>query len=92
MSNNTKIFVASIIIPIILKLMHKGDGKLRKYCVILGAIASFNLFWVVISYPNITILGDLETLGTLLLSVMLFAIIGLIIWDIHAFLEWLEDF
>lgn len=85
------IFAASIIVPIILRLMHKGDGQLRKYCVILGALASFALFGIVTSYPNITILGDLKTLGTLLLCVMVLAVILLIIFGVVKFLDWLED-
>lgn len=85
------IFATSIIVPIILRLMHKGTGKLRKDWVIFGTLISVDFCCIVALSPNITILGELETLGTLLLCVMLAAIIGLVIWGIHTFFKWLED-
>lgn len=85
------IFAASIIVPIILRLMHKGAGELREGCVIFGTIISGFLYLAVTSSPNITILGDLEILGFLLLCVMALAVILLIIFGAVKFLDWLED-
>lgn len=85
------ILAASIIVPIILRLMHKGSGNFRKGCICWGVILAFIFSTVFITSPDVTILDDLKRFGFLLLGVMVPVVIVLIIFGAVKFFKWLEE-
>lgn len=86
--------ISSFVIPLILKLMNKKDGKFRSNFFTRGIATGLGMSLCSPLFQSISIRVALEGLKTLLLSVIIFigflAALGIIIYLIIKFDNWLE--
>lgn len=83
--------ISSFIIPLILKLMNKKDGKFRSNFFIRGIAIGLVVSLGAPTFQNVS----LESLKTFLLSVIIFigflTVLGIIVYLIMKFDNWLEE-
>ena len=87
--------ISSFVIPLILKLMNKKDGKFRSNFFIRGIVIGIVVsLWAPV-FPNVSVRVALESLKTFLLGVIIFigflTVLVIIVYLITKFDNWLEE-
>ena len=87
--------ISSFIIPLILKLMNKKDGKFRSNFFVRGTVIGVLVSLWGPFFQNISVRVALKSLKLFLLSVIIaigfLAVLGIIVYLIMKFDNWLEE-
>lgn len=87
--------ISSFIIPLILKLMNKKDGKFRSNFFVRGTVIGVLVSLWGPFFQNISVHVALKSLKLFLLSVIIaigfLAVLGIIVYLIMKFNNWLEE-